>query len=98
MPGYDPQSRRQRPAEAAIDALLDAAPGNGSAPSPADETSEPEALIDLSEPPAQLPSSPTVTPDPAPSDDVLVGVSVAGTVAALLAAAWLWRRLRRRRG
>ncbi len=102
MSDYDPQRDRRRPTEAAIDAVMGAEPpdgagaGSGAGPDePASSISEP--VIDLSEPAHTGLSSPAVTPDPAPSDEVLVRLGMAGGFASIVGAVYLWRRLRRRR-
>jgi len=97
MPAYDPQPGRHRPTEAAIDAVFEATPGNS--PGADGRTEAADVVIDLSEPTDTGLSSPTVTPDPAPSDENLVRLGAIGTVVGVFGAAWLWRRfLRRRRG
>lgn len=95
MPAYDPQPGRRRPTEAAIDAVFEATPGNGAATDPGAEPAD--AVIDLSEPTDTGLSSPTVTPDPAPSNEDLLRLGALGTVVGLFGAAWLWRRIVRRR-
>lgn len=100
MSDYDPQRGRRRPTEAAIDSVIGAEPSGGSgaaAGSGSAEEGSAETVIDLSEPTDTGLSSPAVTPDPAPSNEVLVRLGLAGSVLGALGAGYLWRRLRRRR-
>lgn len=84
--GYDPARSRPGPSgEAAVDAVFArTVEPNGAARSPSDA-------------PLRRPEGPTVMPDPAPSDEILVLVGAVGALIVAVAGYVVYRRLRQRR-